>query len=276
MKNIFLLGFTGGSCGDFLCSQISKDDNFYSLQSSMNPDLNRCELENPFANFGIDIKNPYWPESSIISNTDYKKIDIAYSEKNLVLPIHYFLDLDNINLPRLAGIKLCSNKLTPLFYILLWIKRWRLPVNIGGSEDDVIKCAGKNLKLIEKSKEIIDRGYFYSFEKPALRLNISNSIDLTIKYFFNYASISKKAANGWIPYNLDNLFLNTIDNVTEFSQLFNMTCSINSEDLIQYHQNNIKLVETYFNKTYDSLILGNWLLDLREKIKTECPSAYSI
>lgn len=276
MKNIFLLGFTGGSCGDFLCSQISKDESFYSLQSSMTLDINRCELENPFKNFGVDIKNPYWPDSLIISDTDYKNIDLAYSEKNLILPTHYFFDLNNINLPRLAGIKLCSNKLAPLFYILLWIKRWRYPKTVEGFEEDIIKCAGNNLALVNKAKEILARGYFYSFEKTALRLNMSDSVDLSTTYFFNYANLSKKVANGWTPYNLDNLFLDTRGSAIEFSQLFNMTCTINTEELIQYHQNNITLVETYFNKTYDNLISGNWLSDLKEKIKTECPNAYSI
>lgn len=270
MKNIFLLGFTGGSCGDFLCSQISKDESFYSLQSEMTSNVNRCELENPFASFGLDIKNPYWPDSVTISDADYKNIDIAFADKNLILPTHYFFDLKNINLPRIAGIKLCSKQLTPLFYILLWIKRWRYANTVEGQ--DIAKWSS-NSEIIN---EIISRGYFYAFEKTALRLNVSNSIDLSTTYFFNYNNLSKKVADGWVPYNIDNLFLDTKNSVIEFSRLFNMSQPINAEDIIHYHQNNIRLVENYFNKSYDNLIAGNWLLELKERIKTDCPNAYCI
>jgi hypothetical protein len=276
MKNIFLLGFTGGSCGDFLCSKISQDDNFYSLQSAMTQDINRCELGNPFSKFGIDIKNPQWGGIPIISKDTYDNIDKEYSEKSLILPIHYFSNLENIKLPRLVGVKLCSKELTPLFYILLWIKRWSNKNSIIGNEENIIKCAGKNLKLIEKSKEIINRGFYYSFEQPALRLGVYNSVNIATAYFSTYRGLSKKSNIGWNPYDIDNLFLNTKQNIREFSQLFNTSQEINAGDIIDYHAANIALVEKHFNKSYSNLISGNWLLDLQAWVEQQCPNAYCL
>jgi hypothetical protein len=276
MKNIFLLGFTGGSCGDFLCSKISKDDNFYTLESSMTSDMNRCELENPLLPFGINIKNPVSLDSLNINSEDYKNIDIKFSQKNLILPIHYFANINNIKLPRLAGVKLCSSKLTPLFYILLWIKRWKNKVPIMENEHTLIDCAGNNLTLIKQCEEMIKRGYYYSFEQTALRSNMYNSINLPTMYFPTYRNLSSKVDIGWTSYNIDNLFLNTKENITGFSQLFNMSGTLNADDIIQYHAANLELVEKHFNKSYFDLMAGNWLVELQTWIEEQCPDSYKI
>jgi hypothetical protein len=242
----------------------------------MTSNFNRCELENPFEKFGIDIKNPYRAEALVVSDDDYKNIDAAFSLKNLILPTHYFSNINNINLPRLVGVKLCSTELTPLFYILLWIKRWSQRHSNIGHELDILNCTNESLKMIEGSNKIFNRGYHYAFEKPALRLGMNNSTNLSSSYFYNYKALSRHASIGWHPFNIDKLFLNTRENIEEFSNLFNMSLPINAEDIEQYHYTNIQLVETNFNKSYSELISNNWLLELREWVKYQCPDAYSI
>lgn len=286
MKNIYLLSFTGGSGGDFLCSQISKDNSFFPLESKMNPDSNSCDLENPFEKWNLDIKNTFISNLSI-SNYTLENIDLYFNEKNLIAPTHFFGNLNQVRLPRLKGIKLYNEKLSPLFYLLLWIKRWTSVRHFENKEDffKIIEESSPNTSrfinaTIDKIVDEIftNRKYLYSFEIPALKKLHKDAINFVHNYFEYYKLFNTITDRefGWIPYNIDNLYLDPINNLKEFSQLFNMEQSINSEIIAEYYSQNLRVIEETFGEPYEVFISNNWLLKLKEWVKQQCPNAYSV
>jgi hypothetical protein len=285
MKNIYLISFNGGAGGDFLCSEISKDINFYSFQSSIDLKTNACDLlENPFSKWNLDVKPPdaLWPTASISS-----EIDLYYNEKNLVLPTHYFDNVNQTMIPRLKGIRLYTKQFSPLFYLLLWIKRWINIQNFKGKEelDNIIfsRSFSKNADVNFFKSKIRDaifenRRYIYRFELPALELLYDKAIHFVDGFFRRYNTHNNKGYEdkGWIPYNIDNLYLDPVNNVKEFSQLFNMEEPINPDSIAEHHSRNFQLIEKTFNESYETFISNNWRYKLKEWVRIQCPNAYSV
>ena len=287
MKNIYLLSFNGGAGGDFLCSEISKDINFYSFQSSIDLKTNACDLlENPFSKWNLDVKlpNPSWPTASVS-----EEIDLYYNEKNLVLPTHYFNNVNQTMIPRLKGIRLYTKQFSPLFYLLLWIKRFIKIIDFENKEalDNIIlsrNFSNSNNADVNffrsKIKDAIleNRRYVYGFELPALDLLYDKAIYFVDRFFRRYNTHNCKGYedNGWIPYNIDNLYLDPVNNVKEFSQLFNMEEPINPDTIAEHHSRNFQLIEKTFNESYESFISDNWTFKLKEWVRYQCPNSYSV
>jgi hypothetical protein len=281
MKNIYLLSFTGGTGGDFLCSQISKDNNFYLLESKMDPSTNTCNLENPFEKWNLDIKNNF---KAPISDSLFEEINLYYNKKNIITPTHFFGNVNQIKLPRIKGIKLYSNLFFPYFYLLLWIKRWVFKRHFENKEDahEIFKSLNPNSDNTTFNKDIIDRivenrNYFYSYEIAALKTFHMNAIDFVVNGFNFHKRYSSRTYEdlGWIPYNIDNLYLDPVNNVKEFSQLFNMEESINSEIIAEYYSQNLKVIEETFGEPYETFISSDWLSKLKEWVCEQCPNSYS-
>jgi hypothetical protein len=292
MNNIYLLAFNGGSGGDFLCSQISKDSNFYPLEYKINPITNTYDLENPFAKWNLNTKNQFMQDLLVTTDNTLENIDLHYNEKNLIAPIHFFGDhnqayLDALyRLPRLKVIRLYSNKLPPLFYLLLWIKRWVFAQEFENKEIFIrehISIYTSKFHISTRNK-ILDsifanRNYYYAFEISAMENLFNNSINF-VKNFFKrynyYNTIVQNNTVGWIPYNIDNLYLDPINNSEEFCQLFNMEKSINPEIISNYYLKNLQVIEEIFGEPYEVFILGDWLSKLTEWVQIQCPNAYSV
>jgi hypothetical protein len=286
MKHIYLLAFTGGAGGDFLCSQVSKDPDFYPLETRVNQTLNVYNLDNSFEKWDLDIKNRNIVRMKI-SETVLEEIDLYYNEKNLITPTHFFGDFNRINFPRIKGIKLYSKILTPFFYLLLWIKRW---VNLRYFKTKtetarVLESLNPN-STIEFREEMIDRvlktrnrNHFYAFELAALKTLCMDAIDLVDNYYVNsYRRISELPNSdfGWIPYNIDNLYLDPINNTREFSQIFNMEQPIDPDIIAEYYSLNHQLIEKTFNETYESFISSDWTSKLKEWVQNQCPDSYIV
>jgi len=293
MNNIYLLAFNGGSGGDFLCSQISKDSDFYPLEYKINPITNTYDLENPFAKWNLNTKNQFMQDLLVTTDNTLENIDLHYNEKNLVAPIHFFsyfnqAHLDTIyRLPRLKIIRVYSNQLTPLFYLLLWIKRWVLIQECENKEifiREQISTYTSKFDIAARNK-ILDsifanRNYYYSFEILAMSNLFNNSTDFVKNFFlkkYNYYNTFVQNNTGkWIPYNIDNLYLDPVNNSEEFCQLLNMEKPIDPEIISNYYFRNLQVIEETFGEPYEVFILGDWLSKLTEWVQIQCPNAYSV
>jgi hypothetical protein len=290
MKNIYFLSFAGGAGGDFLCSLISKDVNFYPLVSKTETVTNSCYLEDTFKKWHLDLKNGNIPK---LLDSEYlvKRIDSFYTEKNLMVPTHYVGSFDQIKLPRFKAVKLFSTDLVPMYYLLLWIKRWCSVMYFENKQDFFKRIEVEQNERIKKNRiangEIkknkimnsvfANKNHAYGFELPAARLLYRNSIDFVDRYFITFkyhATLSN--INGAKSYNIDRLYLDPANNSTEFSQLFDMTQSINPDIIAEYHSQNLKLIEKTFNEPYDLFISSNWLAKLKEWVQLKCPNSYGI
>jgi len=291
MNNIYLVTFPGGGGGDFLCSQISKDINFYPLESSMNTATNTCELENPFLKWNIDLKSHHKFKVLEISDVMLKEIELYYNEKDLVAPTHFFGNLSEIKLPRLKGVHLYTKQFFPIFYLLYWIKRLSGPKHFIDKETFLRKVTGasslpndayaKFFRDKIADNILANRNFVYDFELIAATRLLGNAIDCIERFYRYYCFIFSfpnphTVSKDWIPYNIDNLYLDPVNNSKEFCQLFNMEKPINPEIIASYYSKNLQVIEETFGEPYEVFILGDWLSKLKKWIELKCPNSYSI
>jgi len=291
MNNIYLVSFLGGGGGDFLCSQISKDCNFYPLEYTINSVTNTCDLTNPFLKWNIDLKNHLRFKVLEISDVILEEIDLYYNEKNLVAPTHFFGNLSEIKLPRLKGVHLYTKQFFPLFYLLLWIKRWVLIQEFENKEIFLRKVISASSLPNDAYAKIFrdkiadnilaNRNFVYEFELRAATRLFRNAIDC-VEWFYRYYCFvfafpnPHTVSKDWIPYNIDNLYLDPVNNSEEFCQLFNMEKPIDPEIIVSYYSKNLQVIEEIFGEPYEVFILGDWLSKLKKWIELKCPNSYSV
>lgn len=304
MSNIIMVSYNGGSCGEFLCTQISKDPNFYPAELEKVTELNRWIYSNPFkkfnvdfesyvskrvtpdqyANLGqqrpIDLKCPWIESHTYISDVTADAIDKFYNDKNLLVPTHYWGNLANINLKRVRGVRFTfNNNLDVLFYTLLWIKTWTetYPSNVEFYMHELRTCAlvSGNPKMNEVVNTIIERGYMHSFERAAIRYNIQSSYDIIDKFFVDYHKMNSLRVPGWDIVNVEDLMLDTTGTVEHWKQVFGTDSTLDIETIEKYHQKNLSVIEETFNQTYDNFKKSNWKLTLKEWVKKAAPHAYT-
>jgi hypothetical protein len=62
--------------------------------------------------------------------------------------------------------------------------------------------------------------------------------------------------------------------VDDWQAAFNMAEPLNIQEIEQYHANNIELMETTFNMSYDKWRSEKWIMLLKEWVKFKCPEMY--
>lgn len=276
MNHIYVFSFIGGSGGDFLCSQIADDTNFYPFELRWDSDLNRYDLSNPLDKFGLDIKPFFLPSQMKLLSDEIKiEIDNEFKDKNLILPTHYLERLEHVNLPRLIGVKaVYSEYFLPLYYTLLWFKRYIVPIKVESYKDVDPGYYVAPRHIFKIIKKITERGFIYSFEKTALNAQMLSSKKFIKGFFSQYTKLASLEPPGWITYNLDNLYLDSKSYSKNFSDLFGRSQPIDHEIIDRYFQSNLAVIPQIFNKTYDDWIKGDWLSDLEKWALLQCPDCY--
>lgn len=270
MKHIYLLSFQGGAGGDFLANRINQDPSFYQYDCPWIMSVNRYDIRNPLKKFNIDLKYAH-VNNVEISNELKNLIDLEFQNINLILTLHYFKDINTINLPRVKGIKLTwSTKLSPLFYTLLWIKRFTENLKI----ENIKLYNITNFELFQKFQHIQRRGFIYHFETIALRYGYLDSKNFIKHYYQYYHESGLSEPEGWTTYNIENLYLDPKNNTKNFSDLFGLSQPINFEFIEAYYQRNRMLIEEIFNIEYEKWIEGDWLSDLETWALEQCPGCY--
>lgn len=283
MKNLYLYHYTGGMCGDFICLEVSKDENYYSNMLLKQTKDNRYLGENPLAKFGLDYKETL----TVCSNELYKKIDEEFQDYNLIIPAHTL----KRNLPRLKVIRsyVQDKKYVPMFFMLLYIKAWSTKRVLSDNEDTLLPLGSlhtshqqfnfmkERFKNYRPAKGLIEhieeRGYYYNFELRALESNRLH-VGVINGHFPIYEHRLRQHFPADIQIAIDQLLLNPNKHAVEFSKQIDMAQPLNIERLETYHQANLDVVERTFNKTYHKLIQGNWLDELQEYIDQICPNNY--
>lgn len=264
MNNVYLISYYGGMFGDFICSKISEDENFYT-QNVVQSDMNRYNYPNPFEKYGLNLH--YWV-LPLIDDHIAEKIDIEYSEKNLCFPTHWYGELSSINLPRIKGIRLLvDERLTLLTYLLSWIKAMRKisTFDIWTKEfDDIIKKYPSLIMLVDKIRE---KGSYHRFEKNCLQMGIGNYKEYVIQQWniHQRVNLNKKLPN-WTYLNMSELFFGDHYFLKEIQQNLSMSEVLKKTDIDEYHQKNLSLVEEEFGIDYHHLERSEWIEILCEYI----------
>lgn len=285
MANIYLLSYLGGACGEWLSWQIGKDANYYDVRMGDVTVENKFVIVDPLAEWNTTIKSPYDATEVSISDEVRSAIIKKYSEKNFIIPTHFLGKMKSINLPNLKPIRLRFTwKSAPFFYSLLWIKTWTEVKPLDNHlRDFIIKCAEgdsgdpallKESAVMDRAQLILDRGYYYAFEPSALRMGIRNSTDYIQRFYGFYFRYNLTPLSEYRFVNLENLMFDTKNAVDDWKAAFNMAEPLNVEEIEQYHDNNIKLMETTFNMSYDNWRQEKWIMLLKEWVKFKCPEMY--
>jgi hypothetical protein len=285
MANIYIFSYLGGGCGEWLSYEIGKDPNYYDVRLENVTDENKFVIVDPLREWNFSIKNPYDSGEVIVPDAVKTGIAEKYSEKNLIIPTHYLKSLNDINLPNLKGVRSrYTYKSCPLYYSLLWIKTWieRKPLT-DYERARVMKCAHGNsgdpvlLKespVLDKAMEILDRGYFYSFELSALRMGIRSASDYIQRFYGFYFRYNLAPLPDYKYVNLEDLMFRPETAVKDWQEAFGMAEPMSIANIEEYHCKNIKVIEDTFNMNYDAWRESKWILLLKEWVESKCPDMY--
>lgn len=283
MKNLYLFHYHGGTCGDFICLEVSKDDNFYTNDLLLRSDTNRWLGINPLTEFKLDYKE----NITSVSKEVYEQIDKKFQEKNLIIPAH------NVrrNLPRLKIVRsyVEDKRYAPLFYIMLFLKALQYKRYLSDNQEAFSQLGHthsfhqmykiyktdyskfNNSKGNELIKVIEERGYYYNFELRALELNLCHMKELIKEHYPMYFRRLMQEFPADVKLPVDKLLYNPKDYVGEFSKSIGMAHTLSPAIIEQYHQTNLDVIERTFNKSYDDLVKVDWQDELQEYINQTCP-----
>lgn len=274
-------------CGDFVCAEISKDENFYdgTVLDSDRPWLNRYNFGNPLGEFGIHLKTSYVfdrIQGISISQETKDAIDAKFSEKNLILNSHYFR---YIPLPRVKRCQVYSSEYwVPFYYTMVILKGFTSKIYLVGGSDttgtferlvDYYKDSPTVQQVLDNIKE---RGWYYKGEIHNLNFSLTQSKKKLKDNYERYRMIATVKIPDHRPgidfsLNIDELMTDPENNVAKWAELFDMAAPLNIGTIKNYHSKNLLLIENQFSKPYDQWVEGNWLDDLTVKVKEMCPDA---
>jgi hypothetical protein len=282
MPNIYLFSYCGGHGGDFLCRQISQDPNYYPSLYKETTDNFRWVNDNPFEKYDLNFKRITSElDKFTVSDLVKDSIDKEFSEKHLIVPSHNMTAVLP-NLPRVKRIKTIStDEQAYFYYILLCIKAWCISYDLNKHHKDMIprfdrfkEMHKNNPLLLEKIEYIQQRGHVYSWEMDAIYNGLINGIDIIKQHFPIYQKYLRLSLPDTANLNLDDMYKNPADNVNTWSKLLDMQTILNANVITEYHQKNIDLIESRFNKSIDQYLKINWLDQLAEYVSLVCPDHY--
>jgi len=283
MPSIYLFTYVAGQCGDFLCRAIAQDSNFYNLDmNSAAGKNNPWNNSNPLEEFDINFKSVFnhTPQYNITDET-CNAIDNKFKDKNLIIPSHHYsTEPIQVNLPRCKYVKLYTeDSLLPLYYSLMWIKvsTQRFDSNHPKMPfyQHQLNLYRRNAKMQEIINQVSSRGFLYMFETLAIMEGCEHAID-SVKFLFDnrYQPISRAKYDNALNLNFSDIMLNPKDTVDIWKGHFDMESALNVNSIEQYHNDNIAMIESTFNKSYNSYVDGNWMGDLTAWIQSTCPGSY--
>ena len=274
MSNVYLMRFNGGCGGDFLCQEISKDENFYDYIKVESDKNNTWNIVSPIDELGVKIKDVYSLSEVEISREASDALNQTFINKHLVLATHWINEPSLLPIPRQVPINLIfDDKMAILFFGLLWIKRYTVKPEHSLSIPELESYVTSNPSNRFKADKIIEKGFMYGFEAAVLRFNYQSTLDF-ITYFFKYYKSNHAEMLKLNPVFLDvgKLFLESNTQVHEWQKAFDMRMPLDVIALNSYHQTNLKLFELAFNKKYDSYMSDqDFLHDLYEYVNRICP-----
>ena len=272
-NNIYLLRFTGGTGGDFLAYQISKDEKFYPLDVVIDQN-NTWKVGNHLGSFRIDLKMLTFRHECILKKDVITAIDNKFTEKNIILCTHWPGPAFHFNLPRKVPVCLThSGKISYLLYFLVWIKRYfaKVPVEFADNILPLLPTFDNIKDLLESIKT---KNFVYSFERHALKLGLKSSYDLIDYHFIQYIKWGN-GIDGYLKLDVGQLYQSPKLLVDEFSNAFGMNSKLDAATIEEYFFNNVKLFESTFNKDFNSYSTNQeFLNDLREFVVQRAPDAY--
>lgn len=255
MNTFYLLGFTGGACGDFICSKISQLENFHPAQSKRNFITNTTEYVSDI-DPDYKIKSAHKIEHLSFDNDTIDRINNVLVTKNIITPTHYIDDITNTNIPNIIPIKLHYHvRLSKLFCTLLWIKRMS---NVWTGKDPY--------------NTIKDRPVKYIFQKTMLDTPHTDLRTFIDRYYIAYCRNTIIPKPGWRLVNTDSLFLKPHEYISEFNSILELPYTIEPDIIAEYHESNLRLIEHTFNKTPTNFFNGDWMGDLHQWLLKTCPT----
>jgi len=249
-----MVSYYGGMFGEFICSQISNDKNFYDAEVEIT-DNNRYVLKNPFKTYTLNLKAFDTGLNTKLPPQLVDRIDNDFSEYNLCYPTHtYKEDMEYLNLPRLKIVRLRTkhNDILFLAYIVGWIKSL---TTIGKVNPRFTNEVEHKLNSITRPyyDKILERGYFYWFEKLALKHGIVSIDDFIEFWWRSFRQYNNLKWDQWTYIDIGSL-IKDYDNVKEeWNELFNLDSDLDKAAIEEYHANNLQLIEDTFNKSFDEL-----------------------
>lgn len=252
-----MISYHGGMFGDFLCTKISQDQNFYT-QSSNEVEMNRYNFPNPFEKYNLNLHHWILPT---ITDQQSEKISVDYSEQHLCFPTHWYGNLSDVNLSRLIGVRIVGDqRLALLTYLLSWIKANRKISLIDNWIHEFNQIKIKYPHLSPWIERIVEKGHFYRFEKNCLSKGFSNyKIFIQNDWNLHQKTIINKELHSWKYLNISGLFFEYSKFSDEFQKHLSLSQEIKESDVTEYHRKNLNLIRDEIGIEYFQIKKINWM-----------------
>ena len=251
-----MISYYGGMFGEFICTQLSKDQNFYSVEPEVT-DSNRYLYGNPFLKYGLNLKL----FDSEKTNIDTASLDNDFSEKNLCFPSHIFQkDMSYLNIPRVKFVRIYSSDrdILLLGYIMGWIKSLVSTNNLSEWTQEFERYID-NKESVEYYNLIKQRGYFYWFEKLSMKHKVYNIKEFIDYWWDCYKKYNDKRWDQWEYIDVGKLFLDYKNSKDYWKEFFDLDSYLDNNDLQGYYFKNLEIFKEEFNMSFEDFkIKNNW------------------
>ena len=281
MHDIYMVSYFGGMFGEFICTQISLDKNFYHINPKK--DLNnRYHYSSPLTDTFSNLKSFPIP-NDLFSVTEIKEIEQTLLQKNICFPSHYYdqnikqLDL----LPNIKCIRLFTRHRDVLIlgYCCQWIKSLLVSYDLHSYNNKFVK-EFESYSFTPETRDLYElikiKKRFYWFEKLALKYE-QNDLSQFITFWWKfYRESNKKKIQGWQRIDVGGCLKNYNTVKDEWTSCFNLNDNLNKIELDNYHQRNIDLIEKEFGTSFDNFIKEDWKMILLEWINLKTDTILTI
>lgn len=271
-----MVSYFGGMFGEFICTQLSLDENFYSTIPKVDKN-NRYYYGNPLEKYNLNLKRFDFSSNAQLSSETVNLIDSNTSEKHFCFPSHAFkVDMSFLNIPRIKYIRLNTqhHDILILGYLMSWIKSLLDLRDFKSHENEFVRYVNsQSEESIEYYNKIKNRGKFYWFEKVSMKHNVFNVDDFILYWWNSYMTYNhSNPADRWEQWNyidVGECLKNYEVSKVEWKETFGLKEYLNKDNLENYYQTNLNLIDREFNIPFETLISGNWIGVLSEWVHSK-------
>lgn len=259
MKSIYLLSAPGGMYINFLCSQISRDENYGSFPPTVN--LARYnEYATRHTAFHRYIKDNSTGLTFPVLSQEFKNDLYSYiQEKNIALHSHYYKN-DPIDLNYLKKVKFIVSEESFLMVYLMFLAK----VCTRSVVLDQSLISQLSTTHISAANIIPDQTVNY-LALLAFEANMSIQdyvISMHTKLMEISVGMEHDRLPGWDHLNPHDLFFGTDSSIAtaigNWQEYFDMAQPFDINELRSYHNANLQLIQDKFNMTYNNISVNGW------------------
>jgi hypothetical protein len=269
MNNIYLISYTGGMYGEYICTLLSNDDNYYDAGfKHYLPEDNRHgyrSIIDPLHTFDA------WDFYSV-PNDIRETILTVHNDKHIAMKTFNYKEHVDVNLPNLVKVKFFADdwifswlqsgpkglKMSAITHEHSMSRSWLIPF---------IEEYNKMPELTSKLIDNVDELTWTEFDMAVLGIyNLADYVQHKIDWHSTQAPV-KSGNSDWIYLNPLELFNDPESHIDQWQKVFDTKSKFDVQSLKDYHQCNVELIERTYGKPYEEIKNGDYKQTMIDYLK---------